>query len=237
MLQIPALTQLKSSLAALSTLYELGLKSSFLNNTLYGSIVGFQQTKLGVQINGATGVIKDEGVEIEGVFQPSKQWTFNGNFTYQNATEFGNGYFQETGNYLDNYNTDYVVDGQHGTGLGGPNYTTYNPPGNRMRAPGIPQVQANLFAVYTNPMGWGVGVGPQIQGRQYANDQETLKIPIETEWDGYLFYGQKEWSIRLNIKNILNKRLLDPIDVSFSGNDVIFVRPPITASVTVQYRF
>jgi len=235
--QIPALTQLKSSLSALSTLYELGLKSSFLNNTLYGSIVGFQQTKLGVQINGATGVIKDEGVEIEGVFQPSKQWTFNGNFTYQNATEFGDGYFQETGNYLDNYNTDYVVDGQHGTGIGGPNYTTYNPPGDRMRAPGIPQVQANLFAVYTNPAGWGVGVGPQIQGRQYANDQETLKIPLETEWDGYLFYGQKEWSIRLNIKNILDKRLLDPIDVSFSGNDVIFVRPPITASVTVQYRF
>jgi hypothetical protein len=236
-LPIPASKQLNSSLSAVSTLYEVGLKSSLLGNTLYGSIVGFQQTKLGVQINGTTGVIKDEGVEIEAVFQPSKQITFNGNFTYQNATEFGNGYFQETGNYLDGYNTDYVVDGQHGTGLGAPNYNVYNPPGNRMRAPGIPQVQANLFLVYTAAAGWGVGVGPQIQGRQYANDQETLKIPLEEEWDGYLFYGQKTWSIRLNIKNILNQRLLDPIDVSFAGNDVIFVRPPITASVTLQYRF
>ncbi len=234
---VPVSTQLHQALSALSTLYEVGIKSSFLGNTLYGSIVGFQQTKLGVQINGATGLIKDEGIELEGVFQPSKQWTFNGNFTYQNATEFGDGYFQETGNYLDGYNTDYKVDGQYGTGLGAPNYTTYNPPGNRMRAPGIPQVQANLFLVYTSPMGWGAGVGPQIQGKQYANDQETLHIPIEEEWDGYLFYGRKTWSVRLNIKNILNQRLLDPIDVSFAGNDTIFVRPPITASVTFQYHF
>jgi hypothetical protein len=233
----PVPVQLHQALSALSTLYEAGIKSSFLNNTLYGSLVGFQQTKLGVQINGATGLIKDEGVEVEGVFQPSKQWTFNGNFTYQNATEFGTGYFQETGNYLDGYNTDYIVDGQHGTGYGAPNYTTYNPPGGRMRAPGIPQLQANCFLVYTDPKGWGVGVGPQIQGRQYANDQETLHIPTEAEWDGYLFYGQKTWSVRLNIKNILNQRLLDPIDVSFAGNDTIFVRPPITASVTFQYHF
>jgi outer membrane receptor protein involved in Fe transport len=235
---VPVAKQLQQALSALSTLYELGIKSSFLNNTLYGSIVGFQQTKLGVQINGATGLIKDQGVEVEAVYQPSKQWTFNGNFTYQNATEFGDGYFQETGNYLDSYNTDYKVNyGLYGTGIGAPNYATYNPPGNRMRAPGIPQVQANMFLVYTAPSGWGLGVGPQIQGRQYANDQETLHIPIETEWDGYLFYGQRTWSVRLNIKNILNKRLLDPIDVSFAGNDVIFVRPPITASVTVQFKF
>ena len=43
--------------------------------------------------------------------------------------------------------------------------------------------------------------------------------------------------MRLNIKNLLNQRLLDPIDVSFAGNDTIYVRPPITASVTFRYHF
>jgi outer membrane receptor protein involved in Fe transport len=86
-------------------------------------------------------------------------------------------------------------------------------------------------------MGWGAGLGPQIQGRQYANDQETLHIPTEWEWDGYLFYGQKTWDVRLNIKNLLNERILDPIDVSFAGNDTIYVRPPITASLTFRYHF
>jgi outer membrane receptor protein involved in Fe transport len=47
----------------------------------------------------------------------------------------------------------------------------------------------------------------------------------------------KTWDVRLNIKNVLNQRVLDPIDVSFAGNDTIYVRPPITASVTIRYRF
>jgi hypothetical protein len=38
----------------------------------------------------------------------------------------------------------------------------------------------------------------------------------------------------VNIKNMTNARLLDPIDVSFAGNDTIFVRPPISASLTVR---
>jgi outer membrane receptor protein involved in Fe transport len=106
-----------------------------------------------------------------------------------------------------------------------------------MRTPGIPQVQANFFAVYTSPMGWGGGIGPQIQGRQYANDQETLHIPTEAEWDAYVFYGTKIWDVRLNIKNLLDRRLLDPIDVSFAGNDTIYVRPPISASISYRYHF
>ena len=232
-----AAASLAKSLSALSTLYEVGIKSSFLNNTLYGSIAAFQQTKLGVQIGGATDKIKDQGIEVDAVYQPSKSWTVNGNFTYQDATVFGGYFFQETGNYLDTYNADYIVDGHPGTGLGAPNFTGYQPPTGRMRAPGIPQLQANLFLVYTSPMGWGAGIGPQIQGKQYANDQETLHIPTEAEWDGYLFYGKKEWDVRLNIKNLLNQRLLDPIDVSFAGNDTIYVRPPITASITFRYHY
>ncbi len=228
---------LNLSLSALSTLYEVGFKESLLHNTLYFSIAGFQQTKLGTQIGGALDKIKDEGIEVDAVFQPSKQWTVNGNFTYQDATVFGDYFFQETGNYLDSYNTDYVVDGKPGTGYGEPNFTGYVPPTGKMRAPGIPQIQANFFVVYTSPMGWGAGIGPQIQGKQYANDQETLHIPTEAEWDGYLFYGTRKWDVRLNIKNLLNQRLLDPIDVSFAGNDTIYVRPPITASVTFRYHF
>ncbi len=229
--------QLQGSLSALSTLYEVGYKESFLGNTLYFSLAGFQQTKLGVQIGGQTDKIKDEGIELDAVFQPSKRWTINGNFTYQDATVFGDYFFQETGNYLDSYNTDYIVDGQKGTGEGEPNFTGYEPPTGKMRAPGIPQIQANFFLVYSSPMGWSVGAGPQIQGRQYANDQETLHIPTEEEWDGYISYGQKAWDIRLNIKNLFNQRVLDPIDVSFAGNDTIYVRPPITASITIRYRF
>jgi hypothetical protein len=43
--------------------------------------------------------------------------------------------------------------------------------------------------------------------------------------------------VHVNINNITNQRLLDTIDTSFAGNDLIFVSEPINASLTVHYRF
>jgi outer membrane receptor protein involved in Fe transport len=230
-------TSLDNSLTTTSTLYEAGFKQGFLHNTLYVSAALFQQIKFGSQITGAVFPIKTNGLELDAVYQPSKAWTFNGNFTFQDATAFGDSFFQETGNYLDTFPTTMVIDGKRGTGLGSPNFTSYSPPTGRMRAPGIPQVQANFFMVYKHPSGFGFGIGPQIIGRQYANDQDTLHIPGEYELDGYVFYAVKQWEVRINGTNLTNARLLDPIDVSFAGNDTIFVRKPISASVTFRYHF
>ena len=83
--------------------------------------------------------------------------TLNANFTFQDATAFGTGFFQESGNYLDGYTTTTSVDGTHGTGVGAPNFTSYSPPTGRMRAPGIPQMQANIFLEYKFPEGYGFG--------------------------------------------------------------------------------
>ena len=223
-------------LSTKSTLYELGAKESLLKNTLYVSAALFQQLKYGTQITGGKYPIKDDGVELEAVYQPSKAWNLNANFTYMDATTYGV-FYQSTGNYLDQFATTTVVDGTHGTGLGAPNFSPYSPASGKMRAPGIPQVEANAFIEYTDPLGWGAGVGPQFIGKQYANMQDTLYIPAEVEWDGYAFYGQKTWDVRINVKNMLNSRLLDPIDVSYAGNDLIFVRPPITASITLRYHY
>jgi iron complex outermembrane recepter protein len=229
--------QLETSLSAASTLYELGFKQSFLKNTAYFDVVGFQQEKLGVQLGGATDKVKDQGLEAQLVYQPNKAWTFNANLTYQDATSFGPSYYQQTGNYLDSYDPSTVVDGQNGTGVGDPNFIPWQPPGGRMRTPGIPQFQANAFIEYTSPVGLGAGVGPQMIGRQYANDQDTLQVPFETEWDGFVFYRYKTWEVRVNVTNITNSRLIDPIDVSFAGNDTIFVRKPISASLTINKHF
>jgi len=229
--------ELHTSLTSKSTLYETGYKQSFLRNTLYVSAALFQQIKLGTELGGADYLIKDNGLELEAVYQPTKALALNGNFTYQNATAFapsGSGFYQQTGNYLDAYPTNYVVDGQYGTGVGSPNFTSYYPPNGRMRAPGIPQMTANFFAEYKFTNGFGIGLGPQIVGVQDANDQDTLHIPAEYSLNGYVFYHQKRWDVRINVNNMTNQRLLDTIDVSFAGNDQIFVRQPISASLTFR---
>jgi len=223
-------------LSTKSTLYEAGYKQSLLKNTLYVSADVFQQLKYGTQITGGKFPIKDNGVEFEAVYQASKSWNLNANLTYQDATAFGV-FYQAAGNYLDTFATTTPVDGTYGTGLGTPNFQLYTPPGGRMRAPGIPQLEANAFVEYTSPLGWGAGAGPQFVGKQYANDEDTLYIPPETEVDGFIFYRQHTWEVRVNVKNMLNARLLDPIDVSYAGNSLIYVRPPITASITLKLHY
>jgi outer membrane receptor protein involved in Fe transport len=101
----------------------------------------------------------------------------------------------------------------------------------------VPAVLANLFVQYQWRSGFGLGVGPQFQGRQYANDQDTLKIPAEYQLDGFVFYRQRAWDVTVNVKNITNQRLLDPVDVTFAGNDAIYVRPPVTASMTLRFHY
>jgi len=237
-------SQLDTSLKTKSTLYEAGFKQSFLNNTLYGSLSVYQQTKTEPQVRGPAFLVKSEGLELEGVYQPTKSLSANANFTYQNVTDYGSAFFEQTASYLDGYPASLTVDGQPGTENGSPNYDAspangfagyYSPPGNRMKAPGVPQVLANVFVQYQLPSGFGIGIGPQIQGRQYADDEDALRIPVEYELDGYLFYRTRDWDVQINVKNITDRRILDPIDVTFAGNDVIYVRPPISAGITFRY--
>jgi outer membrane receptor for monomeric catechols len=238
--------QLQASLETKSILYEAGYKQSFLGNTLYFDAAVYQQTKSEPQVKGPAFLVKAEGIELDGVYQPTKALSVNANFTYQNVTDFGSSFFQQTNSYLDGYPVGFTVDGQSGTGNGSPNYSSvaqnnfsgfYSPPGSRMKAPGVPELLLNVFLQYQWKSGFGVGAGPQVQGRQYADDEDALKIPMEYELDGFVYYRAKTWDVTVNIKNMTNERILDPIDVTFAGNDAIYVRPPITASLTIRYHF
>jgi outer membrane receptor protein involved in Fe transport len=226
-----------------STLYEVGYKGSFKGNTLYFGISVYQQEKTEFQLKGPPYAVKTTGVEIDAVYQPTKNISINANATYQDATAFGSGFFEETGNYLDAYSTATAVDGTHGTGIGAVNYGAYqgygySPPGGRMRSPGVPSVIGNLFVDVKFPYHVAVGIGPNFIGHQYADDEDLIHIPSEYQLDGYITYTPtKKFDVRLNVTNITNARLLDPIDVSFAGNDTIFVRAPIAASLTIRWHY
>jgi outer membrane receptor protein involved in Fe transport len=52
-----------------------------------------------------------------------------------------------------------------------------------------------------------------------------------------VFYQRKHWDVRVNLNNITDQRLIDPIDVTFAGNDLVFVRQPISASLTFRLHY
>jgi iron complex outermembrane receptor protein len=232
-----------------STLYEAGYKGSFLNNTLFGGLALYEQIKNEPQPPAPHGesalpntIVKSRGIELDVVYQPTKRLSINANMTYQTVTLFGS-FFEETGNYLDAYATTTPVDGTFGTGVGAVNYGAYQgyaytPPGGRERAPGVPSLLGNLFIDYKLPYGFDIGGGPNFIGRQNQDDEGLLHIPSEYQVDAYLAYAPtKKFDIRLNVTNLTNNRILDPIDTSFAGNDVIYVRAPISASLTLRLHY
>ena len=228
---------LKRATKSLSKLYEVGFKQSFLHDELYYSIAAFQQKRMDPQLLGPADVTRNDGLEFETVYQPSKQWSFNANATYQDGTTYGSFFYEQTGSYLDFYPAGYVVDGRLGTGKGSPDYSGYSPPSGHIRSPGVPQFMANAFIKYDSPMGWSIGLGPIYQGNMNANDEETLIIKKQAEWDGFVSYHTKRYLVQVSVKNFTNALLFDPIDVTFAGNDQVMPRPPITASLTLRYYF
>ncbi len=228
---------LKRATKSLSKLYEVGYKQSLFHDKLYYSLAAFQQERLDPQLFGPPAVTRNQGLEFETVYQPNKQWSFNANATYQDGTTYGTFFYEQTGSYLDFYPVGYIVDGKSGTGKGSPDYSGYSPPSGHIRSPGVPQFMANAYVKYDSPKGWSVGLGPIFQGAMNANDEETLVIRKQTEWDGFISYHTKKYLVQVSMKNLTNARLLDPIDVTFAGNDEIMPRPPITASLTVRYYF
>jgi hypothetical protein len=228
---------LTNAMKALSKLYEVGFKQSAFHNKLYMAFDVFQQTRMRPVLIGPAQLVRTDGFEAEAVYQPSKKLTINANVTYQDATQYGNFFYEQTNSYLDFYPTSMIVDGKPGTGKGSPNFSGYSPPTGKIRAPGVPGFMANAFVTYRLPSGFGAGFGPQIQGRQNANDEATLVIPAQVEYNGFLFYKTKRWEVQLNVKNIFNKLLYDPVDVTFAGNDTILPRTPITASMTFRRHF
>ena len=227
--------ELRQSIKAKGILYEAGYKESFLKNTLYVSAALFQQSRMRPQLVGPSNLVKTNGLEAELVYQPSKKFSINANLTYQDATEFSGFLYEQTGNYLDDYPKTLTVDGHAGTASGSPNFGGYVPAKGKVRAAGVPGFMANAFATYGITPKIGFGFGPQVQGRQHANQEGTLNIPVQFQWDGFVYFREKQWDVQVSVKNILNERLLDPIDVGFAGNDTIYVRPPISAAITLRY--
>jgi outer membrane receptor protein involved in Fe transport len=237
----PPHTVLVNDLKALSKLYEVGYKGSFLGNTLYTSLALYHQQRVTPQISPAPNqMIVANGIEAEIVYQPSKKFTLNANFTYQDLTSYAATFSQGTASYLDGYPTTLLIDGKYyGLGAGSPtsgagSQYTYTPPTGKIRTPGLPADVGNVFATYDFGNGLGIGMGPQMIGRRPAATYGPLYIYGEYQLDGFVYYRTKKWDVQVNVKNITNQVLFDPISASSAGNDVILPRPPITASLTFR---
>jgi iron complex outermembrane receptor protein len=230
---------LERSLQSESELIEFGSKTSLFDNQLFLSAAIYQQTRQAPQLVGPPIGIETKGIELEAIYQPTRNFNASANLTFQDAKQDDFGY-QQTYSYLDGYPVGFIVDGQSGTGFGSPNYNSANgrtkAPG-KIRAASVPQIMFNSYLTYQFDNGLGVSFGPQVTGEQWQNQEGSLRIPAQYTINAFIFYKQPRWEVQVNFMNLTDERNWTSIDPSFAGNDVIYPEPPLRISGQVKFKF
>jgi iron complex outermembrane receptor protein len=217
-----------------SELDEIGLKGSFLDGQLVGTVAGYYWGKQRYDVrSGVLNPLRGKGLEFEASYVAKNGFTLTANATASRAYLRGpNGLrFQATQDY-------YVplVAGGLFTGGGGNNalVTANNP--DRI-VPGTPEVVVNLFASYQFANGFGLGVGPTWRSSYYHNFEHTLHLPATTIVNANAWYRHGEFEIFLQLTNLLSEDWFLGSDPFFAANTIITKAPPIQGKLSLTRRF
>ena len=222
------------TLRQVSALIEGGAKVSLLHDTMFLGVAGYHQSRYQTDQRGNVSQVSAHGVDVDFTYQPNKNFSVTSNFTWQAANYIASTSYSQTGNYLDMFAAGVNVDGNVGTGVGSPNYASY-PKGN-YRLPDTPNILYNAYFIAQTDWGLGFGIGPQVTGDVNVNLQGTLVIPAQVTLNGFIFYKQKNYEVRLSFFNITDERNWTP-PATFSNNDLIYPDEPFHMNATFKVRF
>lgn len=218
-------SQLETELRRKTELYEAGIKTSLLNNTLFVGTAVFSQKRpeLGSGVGGASVSEREaEGFEIEGNYQPSKRFYATLAYAYIAATRtFLPGSFVDVGNIAN------PLPGQVSL-TGGP--------GGTYRLQGLPQNQVNGLLTYKFTDEFGVSLSGQWHSKINNNVAGTLVIPDQYNFDVSAFYEARQWGVKVAVLNATDEENWAPPNFVY-GNESILAEQPIRLEATFTYKF
>lgn len=205
-----------------SELYEAGAKASLLDGTLFVGGAVFAQSR-STRSSGASGSVinrfKYRGVEVEGNFQPSRNFLATLSYSYIHARQPGPGF--DVAN-ISPFLPGYV-----------PNF--FLPPGER-GVQGMPNNLINGLVQYTFDNGFGASLSGLWHSEINNNIAGTLVIPSQVEFDATLFYERGPWGLRLALLNVTDEKNWSPPNAVY-GNESIVAEEGFRAELTVTYDF
>jgi len=225
---------IKDAIVQDSTLTEIGLKATTFEQRLFATLAFYKQEKTGYDTNanlGATNTYESMGAELEIRYAPTKEWSFTAAATVQETTvENAPFILGIPPGYLGldpalNYGGRYFGPGGTGPGLG---------LGQNLTVP-IPSEVFSLGATYTSPSGWGVSVQNTYVSSMYSGYLKQIKLPEYFVTNAALFYNYKQWSFRVNAKNIFDEKYYTP-QALFEETFISPSQGP-TLDVTIAYKF
>lgn len=98
----------------------------------------------------------------------------------------------------------------------------------------VPEHMLSLWNRYNVSDQLGIGLGVTHQSSQFANNDNTVRIPSYTRVDAAVYYDfSEQFSLQLNVENLLDETYFP----SAHNNDNISTGEPLNARLTAKVRF
>lgn len=215
-------------------LYEAGIKWKGFDDTLFATISAYHWDKTTVSQTpiGADGnALRSKGIEFELNYKPNDNFTLVANIASQ-RTQF-RGAFPFT--------TAPMTPEEVALYSGAIMYDVVNPTSVRYEnnpdfiRSGLPEVTANLFAIYEMDNGFGIGIGPSYRESFYLDNERTLKLPSVIEWNANLFYRNDRFEVFLRLNNFTDEEYF--VGSSFAPTMIVTKAEPFNAELSAKIKF
>jgi iron complex outermembrane receptor protein len=229
----PTTIPASSYLHRASQLFELGAKATLLDGALFVSSAIFQQNRF---ISSLGGIAENDivrGFEIEGDYQPSRNFYLTAGYSFLDAYVHGSPFVFQP----------YPIDAPQQRVPGGyvlsDNELTL--PNGSYREPGLPRHLFNFLAKYQIPTNYGtVGVilGTNVTGPFFLGYGGYVVVPWQYNLDLTFFYRTKDnhFEARLALRNLTDQKNWSA-NLPLLGYDSVIAEWPFHVEATISIRF
>jgi outer membrane receptor for monomeric catechols len=208
-------TLTKSRFEQESELIELGAKASFLDGKLFLGTAIFQQERTNLSIDGSIDKFTTKGFEIEGNYQPNRNWFFTAGWSILDSTVNGPQFdVNNTSPWLPDQTPNFIL------------------PAGEYKRQGVPRHTANALVSYKLDNGFGVQVAGFITSEMNNNVAGSLVIPTQFNIDVTFLYEADTWEASLTVLNLTDEENWSPPNAVYGGES-IFAEPPIRVEGTL----
>lgn len=215
------LTLFKSDFTQPSELYEVGVKRSMMDNTLFIGASAYHQTRQNKPIASPVATYTYNGFELEANYQPNKKFFGTISMGYIHAWVPG----EFLGFEALNLSPPASAEVQRNSVTDG-----------KVKIQGLPSFQLNALISYKFDNGFGWTVNGTYHNSINNNWAGTLVIPAQFEFDTSFYYGTDTWEARLAILNFTDEKNWSPPNGTY-GNESIVAEEGIRGELTFKYKF
>jgi outer membrane receptor protein involved in Fe transport len=209
-----------------SELLEAGFKTSLMDNQLFIGAAIFEQTRSNLQLDGSIEEFTTEGFEIEGNYQPNRNFFMTLAMSILDSSVNGPSFdVNNTSPFLPDQVPNFFLPAVDASG----NAIEY-------RRQGVPKTTLNGLVSYKWDNGFGVQLAGYYTTEINNNVAGSLVIPDQYNLDLTFVYTAEDWEVRLAILNVTDEENWAAPNAVYGGES-IFAEQPIRAELTGTWKF